>query len=926
MVWRLLPFLVMILLSSCTLRNLNTESALNPSEREALDAEAAELREEGRHLRETAEFYKALECQSQALEISLRLGDSLSIIHDYNQLGTTFRRVGHLEPAVVYHLQALSYAEQLSDTSAQAVKSLVVSLNGLGNTYLTFGDNEQAELCFRRALRGESQLQSHLGMAINYANLGSIKDRFADYDSAQWYYSKSLEENVLANSTLGQGLCHVYLGRSLQRENQLQAAEAEFLIARDLLLHDPDRWHSVEPVLALGENLLLQGRVSEAIAYASEAMQCARELNSYEILQQSTSLLARLYERQGNTREALTLYKESEAWRDSLNIADNNNGIRNAIIAYTVRQHQHEMQQLQDVMEERSYKNQVISVIEAALLLLSFIVLLLMWFTIKGRKKRIQALKRIDNLRNTFLRNITHEFRTPLTVILGLSNQLKEEGLDHSHRLHFLNCIEQQGKTLLELVNELLGLSKLMAGYDNGKWCHGDIVAFCRMTLAGYSDFASLHNISLSIDATQEHIEMDFVPEYYSKILNNLLGNAFKYTTAENSVTVQLTTQSGFLDFRVADTGRGINPEDLPHIFELFYQGEESNLQASTGVGLAFVKQMVQHMGGTIGIEPNQPHGTIVRMQLPVRCPNHSAEIQPWSIQQALERDLSPIHHSLRQDQNQPVSLPTNNDESMPLVLVVEDNHDVAEYISLVLQTRYRVELANDGFDAINKAGRCLPDAIITDLMMPGMDGYQLCQSIRQSQVLSDLPIVILSARSEDSDRVRGYEDGADAYLLKPFNPNELMALLDRLLIQRSQMRNYVRQLISNTQQNQAQDQLKASSDRKAEETAFVQRLHEVVSRQMSIGNLQLENIANLMNISKSMLSRQVKQIAGCSAAAYILQLRLEHARQLLVIPEKSIGEISLDCGFDDLSYFSRVFRQNYNQTPTQYRSSLINN
>lgn len=926
MFWRFFPFFVLFLLNGCSLSHLNDENSLNSSERETLASEATDLREKGRHLRETAEFDKALECQTRALEISLRLGDSLSIIRDYNQLGTTFRRIGHLEPAVVYHLQALSYAEVLSDTSAQAIKCLVVSLNGLGNAYLTLGDNEQAESCFRRALRGETQLQSHLGMAINYANLGSIKDCNADYDSAQWYYAKSLEENVLANSTMGQGLCHVYLGKSLQRENQLKAAEAELIVARDLLLHDQDRWHAVESILALGENLLLQGRLSEAIAYANEAMQCARELDSYEILQQSSSLLARLYERQGNMREALSLYKESKAWGDSLNNAENNVGIRNAIIAYTSRQQQHEMQQLQEVMEERSYKNFVISVIEAALLLLSFIVLLLMWFTIKSRKKHIQALNRIDNLRNTFLRNITHEFRTPLTVILGLTNQLKEEGIEPSRKSHFLNCIEQQGRTLLELVNELLGLSKLMAGYDQGKWCHGDVLSFCRMSLAGYSDFAKMRNIDLIINANQSPIEMDFVPEYYGKILNNLLGNSFKYTHAGNSVTVQLTLQSESLAFQVIDTGVGINPEDLPHVFELFYQGEESNLQASSGVGLSFVKQMVQHMGGTISIEPNQPHGTIVSMQFPTRCPNHSADIQPWSIQQALERDLSPIQHPISADPASQPCQPSPDDSSLPLVLVVEDNHQVAEYISIVLQTRFRVELATDGFDALNKAGRCLPEAIVTDLMMPGMDGYQLCQSVRQSQVLSDVPIVILSARSEDSDRVRGYEDGADAYLLKPFNPNELIALLDRLLAQRSQMRNYVRLLITNTQQNQEQGQQQSDKARNAEETAFVQQLHEVVSRQMSIGNLQLEHIASLMNISKSMLSRQVKQIAGCSAAAYILQLRLEHARQLLVIPEKSIGEISLDCGFEDMSYFSRVFRQNFNLTPTQYRATLTNN
>jgi len=900
---RLLSFVIAILfLQSCTLLHLNDEPELSPEERESLSEEANNLRKKGRKMRETVDFANALQCQTRALEISLLLNDSLCIIQDFNQLGTTFRRIGRLERAINYHLQALSYAESISDTSATAVKSLVVSLNGLGNAYLTLGDNEQAERCFRRALKGESQLQSHLGMAINYANLGSIKDRYSDLDSARWYYNKSLEENIAANSTMGQGLCHVYLGNNLERRNQLKDAEAEFLEARKLLLDDQDRWHAVEPTLALGENLLLQGRVKEALVYAEEALQCANEMNSIEILKSAYDLQARLQEKQGNLREALNLYKEARAWTDSLNASDNDHSIRNAIIGHEIAQHESEMNQLQEAIAEKEYKNDIIFWVELGLLIAFVIVAGLLWYASESRKARIKALDKLDSMRTSFLRNITHEFRTPLTVILGLSNQLKDDQLDKPKRLHYLGCIEQQGRNLLELVNELLGLSKLMSGYGQCKWCHGDVVAFLRMSMAGYSDFARMRNVQLSLVNDQETIDMDFVPEFYGKILNNLLGNAFKYTPAECSIIVHVAKSDDQLSLRISDTGTGISPEDLPHIFELFYQGKESAMQGSTGVGLPFVKQMVQHMGGTIVVVPNEPRGTEVQIALPIRCNADSADIEPWSIEKALEKDLvSPSNIPVQNATTSKCMEVDQEDDSLPLVLVVEDNPDVAEYIQLVLKTHYRVLHATDGYDALNKVGNVLPDAIVTDLMMPGMDGYQLCQSIRQSQVLADVPIVILSARSEDADRVRGYEDGADAYLLKPFNPNELMALLARLLTQRRQMRNYVRQIISNSQAITSE---KPSEEKLAQDHAFLQKLHSVVARQMIAGDLQVETISNLLNMSKSTFSRQVKQIAGCSASAYILQLRLDHARQLLVNPEKTIGEISLDCGFDDMSYF----------------------
>jgi len=908
-------------LSGCTLFHLNDERPLLPEEIVSMKEEADSLRREGRRLREKSDFAEALELQTRALDLSMRTGDTLRIVQDYNQLATTFRRLGRMEQAINYHYQALGYAEVCSDTTETARKNLVVSLNGLGNAHLSLGNDRLAEECFRRALKGEMELDSHLGMAINYANLGSIYDRKGQYDSARWYYDQSMAENKIIDSKMGQSLCLVHFGRLYEHQDSLKAAEQEYRQAVALMSGNEDRWHAIEPLLALGSNLLRQGNITEATHYADEANNLAIEMHSFQHLHEAADLQASIYESTGKAKEALAAYKISEAWNDSTNNRDENHTIRDICIRYEQRETEREMAKLQEAYQSNDQMHNIIFWVELGLLLLALVVAGLLWYASVTRKARLDALNKLDSMRTTFFRNITHEFRTPLTIILGLSDQLKDESLATPQRKHFINSIQQQGKTLLELVNQLLSYSKLMAGYGQCKWCHGDVVAYIRLKMASYADFARMRNIELKFVSDQDQIVMDFVPEFYEKIISNLLGNAFKFTSSGGSITVQASMREDHVVLDFIDTGTGISPEDKDHIFDQFYQGQTSRMQGSTGIGLPFVQQMVHHMGGIITAKDNLPHGTDIQIILSPNCNEEGAEIQPWTLQESLANQSSPTTtHSLTAETDKQEPDSEHEDSTLPLLMVVEDNPDVAEYIGVVLQTHYRVIKACDGYDAINKASKSLPDVIVTDLMMPGMDGYQLCHSIRQSQVMSDVPIVIVSARLEDNDRVRGYEDGADGYLLKPFNPNELIALLSRLLKQRHQTREYMRQIIA------GEYPTLQKNDSEAEEIdvrEFLQKLHEVVDKQMVVGDMQLETISTQMNMSRSTLARRIKQIVGCAPSAYILQLRLNHAKELLQEPKMTIGEVSLMCGFDDLSYFSRVFRQNFEQTPTQFRASL---
>lgn len=886
------------------------EKAMSQAERDSLITQAADLRKEGRALRDKADFAQALQIQQQALSLSIQAQDTLSIIQDYNQLGTTFRRMGRLEEAIRQHYDALFYAEgQKNDTSYQSKKNLVVSLNGLGNAQLTLGNNDEALQCFRRALQGEIELNSGLGQAINYANIGSIMENYGQLDSAQAYFSQSMQKNVEIENKTGAALCYTYFGQLNELKGNYDAAEREYREATRLMKDNEDQWHAVEPMIALGNLLIKQGKMSEAEDIISQVATITSQISSFELLRDAEKLQAVFSEKRGDYKTALLHHQLSHAYEDSITSPENERYIREICINYERQKSEREMDIMRQAYESQHKLHRRTEQFGAILLFMALIGLIILIYVYRLRSKSVEALRSVQDMRTTFFTNITHEFRTPLTVILGLANQLKSPDIDPELRFNYLDSIRKQGNTLLDLVNQLLSMSKLMAGFGQEEWRHGNLLDYVRMFMAGYSDYAHTRQIKLNVICNETQMEMDFVPKHIERILRNLLSNSFKFTPSGGSITMTLSRQSKYVTLELADSGCGISSKDLPHVFEPFYQGSASRKQGSTGIGLPFVKQMVKNMGGIIHVENHLPHGTLVSITLPTTYTG-TDEVRPWSIQDDYGQLLQSAPVQNRQLEEQP-------DSDYPVVMVVEDNDDVADYLDLLLKGQYRIVKAVDGYDALHKAEVQLPDLIITDLMMPGMDGYELCRAIRQSEILGDVPIIVVTARSNDEDRIRGIEAGADAYLVKPFNAEELKVRVGKLLAHRRLVHEHLQQAISSATQGISGQQIRP------EDIAFMERLNHVVEEQMLKGDLSIDTIASLMANSKSTFNRHIKALTGISSAAYILQLRLKKACQMLTSQEtKSIGEISMSCGFDDMSYFSRVFKQNFGQTPSDYRQS----
>ena len=403
----------------------------------------------------------------------------------------------------------------------------------------------------------------------------------------------------------------------------------------------------------------------------------------------------------------------------------------------------------------------------------------------------------------------------------------------------------------------------------------------------------------------QTILQADFVPEYFRKIIDNLLSNALKYTPKGGHVYITVAQENNNMVIQIADSGKGIDKQDLPHIFETFYQGSNSCMDMGTGVGLSLAKQMVETMGGQITVKSAVGKGSVFFVTLPLK--HGTSQWEEWTPGDP-EKNLTPsvpISGSVS-----PETEPSGTDPVT--ILLVEDNQDVAFYIGGLLKDRYRLLYARDGKKGLEKAVEYMPDLILTDLMMPGMDGFDLCREIRSSIVLNHIPIIIITAKSEDVDKVQGLEAGADAYLLKPFNTDELHVRIDKLLEQRR----VLREKYSNALRNNCPESVKLLPA----DQAFMDRLTDIVYSQLSDTALNSDKIAEKMCMSKSQLNRKVRVITGDNTTTYILHMRMEKAKRMLSSNDLPIGDIAMQCGFEDAGYFGRVFKQTFGMTPSQYR------
>lgn len=859
--------------------------------------------------RENSRFSEAVSSHQSEYELALKLNDTLEIVQSLNNLGTDFRRLGALSEAAEYHYRALDYAEEFSGTDTpRGKKNRVVSLNGIGNVSLSLGFFDDAKFYFNEALEDEIILKSPIGQAINYANIGSIYEQTGEIDSARMFYELSLEQNILGKSDMGIGLCYIHFGNLYKNEGKYEEARAEYQKAYDLMEHISDRWHWLEACLSIAEIHLLTNNFEGFNKYINLAEETAADIKSPEHLSVVYRLKHDFDGRNKSYYSALQNFKLSIAMLDSVQGLKKSSQYMGLRVNYERSKYTRNIQQIEAENKAERERKQIVLY---ALWLTVFAGILFisgLYYVFLQRTRSNKMLRELEKTRSDFFTGITHEFRTPLTVILGLAENIKEK----SSEAKDAHEIMRQGNILLNMVNQLLDMAKLKSSVDRSKWVHGNIAAFIEMSVEAYKSYASTKNIDIIFGSEERILFVDFVPVFFKKIIANLLSNAIKHTPNGGKVFINITKESNRFVLSVSDTGNGILPEDLEHIFKEYYQGSNNSGNVpGTGIGLAISKRMAENMKGTITAGNRPEGGAEFILKMPLK---QNIEVdEKWNVSDINDEyfNSGEVYDDGEFEYDDSEIIGTDDDSACS-VLIIEDNKDIRHYIGSLLEDKYTLRFAANGKEGINKAREFMPDLIITDLMMPVMDGYEFCRTVRENEILNHIPIIVITAKTTDEDKQLAIKCGADAYLYKPFNAAELRIRVVKLLEQRQVLREkYSRAMIEGNH-----DQVELSkSDHK-----FLNRIITVVYEQISDKDLNTDVVAEAMNMSRSQLNRKIRNITGYSISAYILHIRLEKAKRMLKTDNTPISDIAMSCGFEDSSYFSRVFRQVYKITPTQFR------
>ncbi len=557
-----------------------------------------------------------------------------------------------------------------------------------------------------------------------------------------------------------------------------------------------------------------------------------------------------------------------------------------------------------------------------------------------------EKLKELDVLKSHFFANISHEFRTPLTLILGPVEKhlpsIKDQSLKQD-----LNVVQRNALRLQRLINQILNLSKIESGKMKLQVSEQNVVSLVNGYVQSFESLAKQKNINLVFNSDVENLKIFVDKDKIEKILYNLLSNAFKFTDEGGRIEISVHSSQSSVhssqsedygkataDWRlktadfpdpcvsltISDTGRGIPPEKLDHIFDRFYQADDSYTRdhEGTGIGLALTKELVKLHHGEIRVESEIGKGSTFTVILPAGKEHFKPdEIVATVKSEDQNEDILAQHPELKTHNENSINENSSSDESKPILLIVEDNADLLSYIRGYLDESYFVLEARDGEEGLQEAIKNIPDLILSDVMMPKMDGFKLCSSLKSDERTSHIPVILLTARASSESKIEGLETGADDYLSKPFDATELKIRIKNLILQRQKLREKFAGDF--WKENKLPVLQSVASGLNQMDKQFLQKALDVVNQHLPDTDFNIEIFAREMALSRQQMHRKFRALVNQSATEFIRTIRLKNAADLLTQKSGTVSEIAYDVGFNTLSYFTKSFQEQFGVTPSEY-------
>ena len=848
-----------------------------------------------------------------ALKLAQKLSFHKGIASAQIWLAMNYQMTGQNEAAIRHALSAEAIAEKYGFTGLMAESNRT-----LGVIYTDLDDLSQAEGYYTKAVK-YAEISHDYGLQARALNgLGDIELRRKKHEEGLKRFFQSLaiaREHSMSFylpvilSNIGASYGSYFNNTALQEKYFNEALVA----ARK----SGNRYAEASILANLGQLYTKTGRYRESEAYLHQSLKINQESGIKNGTQKVYLKLVELSMKQNDFPKVKQYIDEYYDLRNTLLNEEKSKQIVRLEEQFKSAKKEQKIQLL-----EQEKRLQIASknfwIIGSLLLLVATVIIYYLQQS-RNRKSRqlldvqktlIRQLEDTDLLKSRFFANISHEFRTPLSLILAPVEEMLHSGKPSGNDYKNLNLVKRNAHRLLDLVNQLLDLSKLEAGKMTLQVAHGHLQEWLRILATSFDSLAEAKRIAFVTHFDLPRSEAWFDQDKLEKIMNNILSNAFKFTEAGGSVTLSLRTSNddSELQITLADTGAGISQEDLPHVFSPFYQVRRTvdDGQPGTGLGLAMVSELVKLYRGKLGLTSRPGEGTVIEIALPVTKEKLDfAEVVMPESGPAVAKKTGAAHSIT------PKMEP--NSQAEDCMLIVEDNQELRHFIARVFHDQFRVITATDGADGLKTAIEMMPDIIISDVMMPEMDGIDLTRHIRENDLTSHIPVLLLTAKSDQDSRMDGLRTGADDYLAKPFSTDELRVRVRNLISLRKNLAAKYRKEIMN---GPAEERVPSADDK------FVANLRAAIEANMSNASFSVEQLAGEMCLSRTQLFRKVKALFDISPNELINDIRLQRAAILIRSRADSLTQISYSVGFNEQSYFAKRFRKKYGVSPSEYANT----
>jgi signal transduction histidine kinase/DNA-binding response OmpR family regulator len=849
------------------------------------------------------------EYAQQALDLATKLNYVRGIGGAHSMLATFYHEAANYQKALDHTLRARKAYEQIND-----LQGIYNTINQAAGVYMSTKDYKKCEALLDELIEMGKKNEKLIDYANLYHNLGVVHCNLKKFESGIDYHKKSLDLRIKSDNKYGEAISYHDLGQAYAEYGKYSISSEYYIKCIELAtpMKNPIILGAAE--VGLGENLIHDRKLKEAEPHLAEALRYASQVKNQNTLIKIYQNYADLYEIRKNYKATLEYERKERAIKDSLFNEENTRNLAEIENRFEAEKKEGTIQLLENEKRYQALWQRVL----IASLVAGVIVFAIVFLLQRSRNRKARELlavqttlnaklEEVDHMKSKFFANISHEFRTPLTLILApLDDKLRGTDLKPAERDLFY-VMRRSAKRLLELVNQLLDLSKLEAGKMKLTVRHGDITQFFKVVAASFDSLAQHKGINFIKDIQSLLPDAWFDDDKLEKIINNLLSNAFKFTPMNGTVTMHVNEIDRKLVIAVSDTGAGIPENEQEEVFSPFYQtnkSREANAEG-TGLGLPLVKELVKLYSGSVQLRSKENAGTTVTVSIPLHknafADEHIIEepIRTWSTDNF---NVAPTNDETEEEQ----AIDTTKDS----ILIVEDNNDLRQFMINNLQQDYHVLSASNGEEALTIAMTNVPNIVLSDLMMPVMDGMKLTKELKGDERTSHIPVILLTAKNEPESRIEGLNTGADDYLTKPFSNDELKARISNLIRQRKLLADKYKERVVVLASEKVSESL---------EEKFLQKALRSVEQNLDDPSFSVVKMAEDIGLSRTQLLRKLKALTGISPNEFIKDIRLQRAAELIRQKADTVTQIGYRVGFNDQSYFTKCFKKKFGVSPSEY-------